>query len=281
MEDSASSRGKEWFERGKRRWKEGDYAEAEMCFSEALKCDPRQIWALLYIGHSRFRQKKYLEAIPAYEWTMKIDPSFKILDLTHARILTDNLGTAYGITGQLKKAKDLFEKAVKKDRTYPMYYYNLACAFAELGDITKAIANIELAVKFKSNLLPNERLPNPLSDSSFQKCLGDPRFVRIVRALDFTSDGVINAFGGGRPVPTQRKLAKMLRQALKKRKRYYRTGNVKDLQKAIHLCKEALAMMPDQDPDRSKVKVALGLMLLALHERTRRLEELDTAISLH
>src|SRR5580658_10524064 len=49
------------------------------------------------------------------------------LDHTTWRVLVDNLGMAYGITGDLSHAEDTFNYGRSKDPAYPMFYYNLAC----------------------------------------------------------------------------------------------------------------------------------------------------------
>jgi hypothetical protein len=45
----------------------------------------------------------------------------------------------------------------------------VACAFAEEGDKGKALANLSLAFERKEHALKGEQMPDPRSDSSFQK----------------------------------------------------------------------------------------------------------------
>ena len=59
--------------------------------------------------------------------------------------MVDNLGMAYGISGDLKKAKDTFEYGLSKDPKYPMFNYNMACTFAEMNDVDKAISYLQQA----------------------------------------------------------------------------------------------------------------------------------------
>ena len=68
--------------------------------------------------------------------------------------LIDNLGMAYGISGDLEKAKETFEYGVSKDPAYPLFHYNLACTYAEMDDATQAGSYLRKAFEYKSNLLP-------------------------------------------------------------------------------------------------------------------------------
>jgi tetratricopeptide (TPR) repeat protein len=83
------------------------------------------------------------------------------------RVATDNAGMAYGISGNLTKARAIFEGAIKTDPDYPIYYYNLACTDAEEGKLADARKNLELAFARKANVLPGESLPDPRTDDSF------------------------------------------------------------------------------------------------------------------
>ncbi len=57
-----------------------------------------------------------------------------------------------------------------------MFYYNLACSFAEMGKQDDAIKNLRLAFKYKGNSIPGESVPDPRTDSSFEKYLNNPEF---------------------------------------------------------------------------------------------------------
>lgn len=46
------------------------------------------------------------------------------------RVMRDQAGMSYGISGDLAKARSIFEKGTAEDPDYPLYYDNLACADA-------------------------------------------------------------------------------------------------------------------------------------------------------
>jgi tetratricopeptide (TPR) repeat protein len=99
-------------------------------------------------------------------------------------ILIDNLSMASGMSGNLMKSKEVLEYGISKKPEYPMFYYILGCAFAESGDIDKAIQNLRTAFKFKENMIKGEKMPDPSKDSSFKRYLNDPRFMEFLRTLN-------------------------------------------------------------------------------------------------
>lgn len=64
-----------------------------------------------------------------------------------------------------------------------MFYYNLACAYAEMNNLDDAIKNLKLAFSHKANLIPGERMPDPAGDDSFARFLSDPRFRRLLEEI--------------------------------------------------------------------------------------------------
>lgn len=64
---------------------------------------------------------------------------------------------------------------------YPMFYYNKAATYAEMGDLENAISNLKLAFKNKTLLMKGEKIPDPRKDPSFTKILNDYRFLDFVK----------------------------------------------------------------------------------------------------
>ena len=86
---------------------------------------------------------------------------------TMRRVTTDQAGMSYGMSGDIPKARAIFEAASAKDPDYPMYYYNLACADAEEKNLADARFHLQQAFARKSNMLPGEKFPDPTKDDSF------------------------------------------------------------------------------------------------------------------
>lgn len=176
---------REDFEKGMAAYKGGDYAQAEKSFRSVVTAMPDSAMAHLYLGHSIFYQERFRDSIPEYEKAMDLGIKSAHLELLNQRILNDQLGMAYGLSGRMADAKKHFEKAIAKDPDYPFYYYNLACAEAELGDLDQALGNLKKASERRAHFLPGESLPNPREDDSFKKYLGTPKFEATVKEIGF------------------------------------------------------------------------------------------------
>jgi tetratricopeptide (TPR) repeat protein len=100
------------------------------------------------------------------------------------RVLVDNLGMAYGISGDLANAKSTFEYGISKDGEYPNFHYNLACTYAETGKLDEAIASLRTAYKFKANVINGEQMPEARKDTSFTKFLDEPKFRKALAEIE-------------------------------------------------------------------------------------------------
>ena len=171
-------------EQAKRAYLAGDYASAEQDFHQLAQRQPSNIVAVMYWGHALFQQQKYSQAVGPYEKARELEKTGKTLSDEQRRILTDQLAMAYGISGQLKQANALLHEAIKQDPGYPLNYYNLACAYAEEGNKREVLTNLSLAFEHKDHVLKGEKIPDPRSDSSFQKYLQDPDFIQLMNKLE-------------------------------------------------------------------------------------------------
>jgi predicted Zn-dependent protease len=172
-------------DQARREYTAAKFAEAERDFREITKRDPSSAFAQAYLGHALFRQEKYAEAVAPYEAARDLEEHGTKLTSDQHRILIDQLAMSYGISGDLKKAHSLLETAIGQDPEYPLNYYNLACAFAEEGEKEKALANLSLAFQHKDNVLKGEKMPDPRSDSSFQKYVRDDAFIELMKELGY------------------------------------------------------------------------------------------------
>jgi tetratricopeptide (TPR) repeat protein len=78
-----------------------------------------------------YQNHMYQAAAPVFEQALTKLKDDKDKDkFMWQRVTTDQAGMAYGLAGNLPKARAIFEAAVANDPEYPMYYYNLACADA-------------------------------------------------------------------------------------------------------------------------------------------------------
>ncbi len=135
-------------------------------------------------GSSAYLRQDYKKAIKLYSKALKLEREEPTFDRDVWRVVVDNLGMSYGLTGNHKKAREIFKYGLSKDKGYPMFYYNLACTYAEMNDLDNAIINLKRAFKYKDNMIPGERMPSPEADNSFARHLNNPKFQHALKELD-------------------------------------------------------------------------------------------------
>jgi tetratricopeptide (TPR) repeat protein len=162
-----------------------DYVEAEKEFRALTRSSPDLLLGHLYLGHSLFFQARYHDSIPSYERARAMAAKSGGLNQLNQRILSDQLGMAYALDGRMPDAKGVFEATIRTDPDYPMSYYNLACAFAEMGDLHKALANLKLGYARREHVLPGEEYPDPRTDDSFKKYVDNEEFKATMKELGY------------------------------------------------------------------------------------------------
>ena len=101
-------------------------------------------------GNRYFIKQNFPASIAPYQKALDAEKQSHTLAKNDLRILVDNLGMAYGITGDLNRAEETFNYGVSQDPTYPMFYYNLACASAGRNDMDKTMEFLRKAFSYKS-----------------------------------------------------------------------------------------------------------------------------------
>lgn len=138
---------------------------------------------LLAEGSRYFLARDYAGAIGPYQKALDLEKKEQRLTHNYWRVLVDNLGMAYGISGDLARAEDTFNYGVSQDPGYPMFYYNLGCTYAERNDMDKAIGFLKKAFSLKANSVPGESVPDPRKDDSFQRFMSNDRFRKFADSL--------------------------------------------------------------------------------------------------
>jgi tetratricopeptide (TPR) repeat protein len=125
---------------------------------------------IVIFGQVLYDEKSFQAAAPTFERALTMLPKdgapFPSATVAR-RVLTDQAGMAYGISGNLGKARSIFETAIATDPDYPLYYYNLASADAGEGKLSDARLHLQKAFDRKANLIPGETMPDPSTDDSF------------------------------------------------------------------------------------------------------------------
>jgi len=144
---------------------------------------------LLGEGSKHFLRGDYRAAIGPYSRALELEKQSPRLERDLWRVLVDNLGMSYGISGDLKRARETFEYGLSKDPDYPMFHYNMACTYAEMGDLDNAIKSLRQAFAHKQNMIPGETMPDPRTDSSFARYRKDKKFLKALEEIGLPARG--------------------------------------------------------------------------------------------
>lgn len=145
---------------------------------------PSTSTTLFATGSKFYLEKNYPLAITYYQQALDLERANPQLDRITWRVLVDNLGMAYGMSGKLDLAQRTFEYGIAEDHTYPMFHYNLACTFAERRDRERAMQALRTAFRYRAHHNPGEPgVPDPRRDRSFQQLLKQADFRRFVDQL--------------------------------------------------------------------------------------------------
>jgi tetratricopeptide (TPR) repeat protein len=138
-----------------------------------------------YFGHASwfYGKQAYKQAAAYYEEALRLQDQKPTLSKELWFVAMDNLGMSYGISGDLQHARGVFEKGIAAQPEYPLFYYNLACAFGEMNDMDAAIANLQRAFERRKNVLRGESMPDPMTDDSFRNFVKNKKFIAAVEAL--------------------------------------------------------------------------------------------------
>lgn len=134
-------------------------------------------------GSAFYMNGEYKKSITPYQKALDLERAERKLERKFWILLVDNLGMAYGMTGEIKSSFAVFEYGISVEKTYPLFYYNMACGHGELGDEDNAIKSLRLAFKYKENMLTGEGLPNPENDSSFAKFRESEKFRKALAEM--------------------------------------------------------------------------------------------------
>jgi tetratricopeptide (TPR) repeat protein len=143
-----------------------------------------QVNDVVTYGQMLYRREMFKDAAPLLEQAIAmLKASDPTPDKTALRVLTDNAGMAWGISGNLAKARAVFDDAIQNDPDYPLNYYNLACADAEEGKLADARTHLTQAFARKANVIPGEKLPDPTTDDSFLPYKSNKEFWSFLQGL--------------------------------------------------------------------------------------------------
>lgn len=142
-----------------------------------------QVMELMQEGSAHYLRRDYKKAIAPYQKALDLEKQKRTLEQNLWRVLVDNLGMSYGISGDLKAAMEIFGYGISEDPEYPMFYYNMACTYGEMDNMEKAIEYLRLAFARKDNMIQGEKFPDPATDSSFARFADNEKFIAALKEM--------------------------------------------------------------------------------------------------
>ena len=140
--------------------------------------------AKLFIeGNAHFLRGDYKKAVGPYARALELEKQSPRLPRNLWRVLVDNLTMAYGISGDLKSARETAEYGLSKEPDYPMFHYLMANTYAEMGDLDNTILYLKQAFARRRNMIEGERMPDPSTDDSFKRFMKNEKFLAALEEL--------------------------------------------------------------------------------------------------
>ena len=154
--------------------------KAEELLKKATAASPDWAAAQMLLGDVLFGEKKYAAAAEAYGQAHRADDAKKQLSADDRRNTLDQEGVSLAIDRRYDKALAVYRQAVTEDPEYPLYEYNYACVYSEMGDLDSALVHLKKAWGLRANMPRGQAFPDPRQDSSFRRWLNDPHFQKAV-----------------------------------------------------------------------------------------------------
>jgi tetratricopeptide (TPR) repeat protein len=114
----------------------GNVSEARELLRQCLKIDPTNVWTFVLLGNIATKHERSFDVAEFYyEAGLNINPN--------DNILINNFATLQLEQGHFAKAKELFDKALAIDPTYPNTYYGLALVNRLTGAPEAALKSLD------------------------------------------------------------------------------------------------------------------------------------------
>lgn len=171
---SASAR--ELVIRGVKLLQHGKAEDAEPLFRRALSLEPDDALAWFYLGQDLMAQNRYSGAAEALESALESDRKNPSLNRQMRLQALDSHALALAFDEHFPKAVKAYKDAIEAYPDYPLFYYNLACVEALVGDRPAAFKNLAKFQENVKNYPPGGTPPDPGADPDLRGLKGDPRF---------------------------------------------------------------------------------------------------------
>lgn len=135
-------------------------------------------------GDEARAQSNYAAAAHFYQRAFDLEKANKTFENDMFLDLISRLAFSYRMNGELNKAKDTLDYGLSQSATYPIFHYDLACTYAQMGKVDESIGQLRQAFQYSAKVAPTQIPANPEEDSCFSKIANDPRFTAEVQKLE-------------------------------------------------------------------------------------------------
>jgi tetratricopeptide (TPR) repeat protein len=145
---------------------------------------PESSSSLVAQGDEARTQSNYAPAARFYQRAFDLEKANQTFDNDTFLELISKLAFSYRMNGDLSKAKDTLDYGLSQNATYPIFHYDMACTYAQMGKVDESLGQLRLAFQYRSKVAPVQVPANPEEDSCFSKIANDPRFTVEVQKLE-------------------------------------------------------------------------------------------------
>lgn len=139
--------------------------------------------SLMAQGNELYSQGHYDGALKFYQRAFDLEKSNRTFDKDLFLELISRLAFCYRLNGSLAKARETLDYGLSQDSEYPLFHYDMACVYAQMGKMDETLGHLREAYKYHANASPGDMPPDPTQDSCFQKFSTDPKFTDAVQKM--------------------------------------------------------------------------------------------------
>jgi predicted Zn-dependent protease len=171
------------FASAKKDFDAGNLPKTLKALKDVTEKEPQWIEPAFMEGDILFILHRLDEASAVYQTVRTLDDAQHKLTADQRHQLISQQGILLLLSKKYTEAVTFFEAALKTDSNYPLYYYNLASAYAYNNDLEHSLANLKKSWELRSFLPESKDFPDPRQDAAFQKFLKDPKFQAAVAPI--------------------------------------------------------------------------------------------------
>lgn len=155
----------------------------EKLIRESLKASPDYLEAQRALADLYATLHRYDNAAEEFKKALALDDAQHKLSRNERDALLDSIGLMQALGRHFDDAIATYKAALGEHAEYALFEYNLACSYAEKGDLDSALLHLKKAWELKDTMPRGQNFPDPRKDESFRKFWGDSRFQKTVENM--------------------------------------------------------------------------------------------------